>query len=279
MSDCFQTTKYFGETVNGRWEVEGFIGGGAFGSVYAARDKTTEHFPTAIKFAGGEALEKEDTIGCLRAEWRVLRYLNCASPHLRVPIVYEQGSHNGTEYIVMEKLGVSLQDWLNDRDRPVSNMRILKTLNEVFNIVRRLHENNVLHGDLSEKNIVFGRGRSDVDNLYIIDFGNSSEYNLHSSLFDDLGEICHIMIRMFRNGGDEPIPDCEKRGFFWESMATGRMKELVEKAFEIRRRLRTPIPNIVRELVHELFNGDEANYNRIENLFNQAIHAQREKLW
>ncbi|CAN8066619.1 unnamed protein product [Agarophyton chilense] len=280
MSDSSQHYDYNGETVNGRWKVGDFIGGGAFGSVYKARDRSRTHSSIVIKFAGGEPGEEEDTVRCLRTEYRVLRYLNHVDPYLRVPEVYERGRHNGTEYMVMKKLGASLQGRLDDRDRPVSNIRILQMCFELFKIVRRLHEKNVLHGDLSEENIVFGRGTSDGGNLYIIDFGNSSEYTFQTCL-DDLGELCHIMIKMFRNGIDGIIPDCERGGIYWNSLTNRQMRRMwenVEKAFNTRRRLHTPIPHIVRDLVQEILNRDDTNYNRIGHLFRQAIHAQREGL-
>ncbi|CAN8071055.1 unnamed protein product [Agarophyton chilense] len=276
MSDSSDYYDYNGETVNGRWKVGAFIGGGSFGSVYAARDNFGRHSSIVVKFAGGEPGEEEDTIGCLQTEWRVLRYLNNASPHLRVPIVYEHGSHNGIEYIVMKRLGKSLEEWFDTRDGPVSNIRILQMCFEIFNIVRRLHEKNVLHGDISEGNIVFGRGGSDGDNLYLIDFGNSSVYTSQASLYD-LGDICHIMIKMFRNEVDGIISHCELGGTFWDSLTDSQIRGMwdnVEKAFNKRRRLHTPIPPIVRELLHELLNRDGANYNTIGNLFRQAIHAQ-----
>ena len=83
------------------------------------------------------------------------------------------------EYFVFEKLGVSLQHLLTQGQ---GNLKFdLNTVCTIFDnmivSLYKLHENGFIHNDIKLENILIGDDyNSNLDKLYLIDFGISSEY-------------------------------------------------------------------------------------------------------
>ncbi|KAI0558974.1 hypothetical protein FGB62_174g06 [Gracilaria domingensis] len=279
MSSAFvHSPDYTGQTINGRWKIQYLIGIGGFGAVYAARDRLRRHSSVVIKFEYAHSeQELEEVRRCLREEWRHLRHLNQVAPHLQIPTVYENGTHDGTKYIVMTRFGASIEEWLEDRDRPASNYTILHITYQIYNIIRGMHQKRIAHGDVSERNILFGRSRNDRKSVFAIDLGNSGRDD-ESLEMDDVGELCHVMVKMFRNGVDGLIPDRHRGGIFWISLSAfqrDRILENLEKAFDSRESNGAPIPDPVRTLVQHVVSGDEIDYSRISRLLRRALREAK----
>ncbi|PXF41502.1 hypothetical protein BWQ96_08784 [Gracilariopsis chorda] len=269
------TDYYIGRTVNQRWRPSALIGVGGFGWVYSAIDLSSRHGSVVIKFAEADTEEEfPDSLTCLRTEYECLRRLNRDVPHLRVPTVYEWGSYEDTDYLVMKRLGYSVDSSLFARSRPASNYSILYTCNQVFNILRRLHERNVAHGDITLKNVVFGRS-GDRDNLYVIDFGSSRPAD-PDLVLDDVAELCHCMVLMFRNGVDGLVPDNEREGLLYDSLTAIQVQMIrrnLDRAFELRARQGTPIPQEVATIVRTVMSGNDIDHSELERLFLRALNG------
>ncbi|KAI0557564.1 Protein kinase [Gracilaria domingensis] len=269
---------YTGQTINGRWKILYLIGIGGFGAVYAARDRLRRHSSVVLKFEYAHSEQEVDEVRrSLGEEWRNLRHLNRVAPNLPIPTVYENGTHNGTKYIAMTRFGASIEEWLEDREGPASNYRILHITYQIYNIIRCMHQEHIAHGDISERNILFGRNRNDRQSVYAIDLGNSGRDD-ESIEMEDLGELCHVMVKMFRNGVDGLVPDQHRGGVFWISLSAFQRNlilENLEKAFDLRKSNGVPIPDPVRTLVNYVVSGDEIDYSRISRLLRRALREAK----
>lgn len=89
-----------------------------------------------------------------------------------IPWVYDYKQYEGIEYMVMERLGDSL-DKIAERypGKKLSKVDILFVGIQAIRRLRDLHENGILHRDVKPENLVMGNRRSNQQIVHIIDFG------------------------------------------------------------------------------------------------------------
>ncbi|MHB1952904.1 MAG: protein kinase domain-containing protein [Sulfobacillus sp.] len=80
------------------------------------------------------------------------------------PRVYEAWMTDGAGFIVMERLKITLKQYL----RTYGGLSVMQML-ELIGLVEQMHASGIYHGDLYDQNIALN-GR---DKFYIIDFGKS----------------------------------------------------------------------------------------------------------
>ncbi len=84
---------------------------------------------------------------------------------------------NGTAYLVMEYLdGDTLEGYMRERQSPLPVELANRTVKEIGNALVRIHENMLLHRDVSPDNIIYTSHRE----LKLIDFGATRVYALNS---------------------------------------------------------------------------------------------------
>ena len=110
------------------------------------------------------------------------------------PKVYGEGTHEGKPYIILEKLGPSIDDLFTRRFGEFSLLTVMNIGISLINLIKKMHEKGFVHCDLKPDNILIGidnEGASNVNQLHLIDFGISKAY------LDDQGN--HVpMIRGHR---------------------------------------------------------------------------------
>lgn len=154
----------------GRYKLEGEIGRGAMGAVFAARDPTIGR-AVAIKTMAlsrefqGEALED--------ARVRFFREAELAGrlQHRDIVTIYDAGEEGGLAYIAMERLnGHDLSEYVLPAQRlPVPV--VLRVLARVAEALAYAHEVGVVHRDVKPANIVVDLDR---DVVKVTDFGIAS---------------------------------------------------------------------------------------------------------
>jgi predicted Ser/Thr protein kinase len=145
--------------VLGRYRIEGELGIGGMGAVYAAFDSELER-RVALKLLlrAGSA---ESRARLLR-EARALAKLS----HPNVVSVYEVGTHDGNDYVAMELVdGTNLADWLR------AERRDTKQIVAVFAAAARglaaAHAQGLVHRDFKPHNVL----RSKSGRVLVTDFG------------------------------------------------------------------------------------------------------------
>ncbi len=151
------------QLVGERYRLDTEIGTGGTAVVWLAWDLITDR-PRALKLllpvSGPGAEERRER---MRAEARALASLD----HPHVVRVFDQGVHEGRDYIVMEYAeGGSLADELA-REGPLAPHRALQLMRQVLDALAAAHDAGMVHRDVKPANVLL-RG---PDEAALSDFG------------------------------------------------------------------------------------------------------------
>ncbi len=146
----------------GRFVVQGRLGAGAMGVVYAAYDPQLGRRVAVKLLASGSGGPDEAWQGRLLREAQALAKLS----HPNVVQIHEVGAHAGGVFLAMEfVLGVSLQTWLTRQQR--SWREILAVFVEAGRGLAAAHTAGLVHRDVKPENILVG----DDGRVRVVDFG------------------------------------------------------------------------------------------------------------
>ena len=138
----------------GKYSILGALGKGGYGKVFLARDLLTLE-TVAIKVSSNQKL--------LSKEYKILSTLNKTKGFMKV---YEYGSANKADYIVMENLGKSLYYCNGD------NLLSLKSVSaigiEVISKLEILHKNFIIHRDVKPQQFLLS---PDKTSIVLVDYG------------------------------------------------------------------------------------------------------------
>ena len=189
-----------GTILNARYEIEGLLGGGAFGLVYRTRHTylntivaIKELFPRDIVVRQGKAVHPvseadaaiyQKVLNSFRKEGRNLASLGSCSSIVQCSDYFEE---NGTGYLVMEYIeGRSLRAIARSyrrNDQTFSEASLISLLNELLKGLRDVHKAGIQHMDIKPENI-YVRETERVDELsnpVLLDFGASRSQTGHST--------------------------------------------------------------------------------------------------
>ena len=170
-------------TALGEFTITGVIGEGGFGTVYLAHEKTLdrtvaikEYLPVTIAARSGDHSvivrsegNREAYAAGLQSFMREAR-LQARFSHPAMLEVYRVWEQNGTAYMAMRYYpGESLRDLRRSTSSSITidEAWIKRILLPVFDAVRELHSQNVLHRDVSPDNILILPSGAPV----LLDFG------------------------------------------------------------------------------------------------------------
>jgi len=156
----------------GPYQILSLVGAGGMGEVYRARDPRLRR-DVAIKVLPSECAENRELLKRLEHEARAVGQLN----HPNIVAVYDFGSEDGLEYVVMELLeGETLGKKLVSG--PLSPQEALDYAAQIAHGLAAAHEKNIIHRDLKPDNIFITRdGR-----VKILDFGLAREVPVENVL-------------------------------------------------------------------------------------------------
>jgi eukaryotic-like serine/threonine-protein kinase len=144
----------------GPYEIESAAGAGGMGEVYRARDTRLER-TVAVKILPAHLAGSPDLKQRFEREARAISSLS----HPHICRLYDVGSQNGTDYLVMEYLeGETLADRLMKGPLPLEQM--LKVGGEVADALDKAHRQGIVHRDLKPGNIMLTKAGAKL-----MDFG------------------------------------------------------------------------------------------------------------
>jgi serine/threonine protein kinase len=160
-----------GRTIAGKYQIDAFLGGGAMGAVYRARQRALEKV-IAIKVMHQEHAKDGMFAARFQREAKAASRLD----HPNAMRVFDFGEEpDGLLYIAMEFLDgrdlfrVIVEDW------PLSPARIVGLLGQALAALAVAHDMGVVHRDLKPENIMVLRGTDDegrvADLVKVCDFG------------------------------------------------------------------------------------------------------------
>ncbi|MBI5489941.1 MAG: protein kinase [Deltaproteobacteria bacterium] len=159
-----------GSIIDGRYRLLDKIGAGGMGSVWLAEKLATyERF--AIKFIHQHALGDDSYCARFSREVQVLRGLR----HPNIVDVFDwslpEPGRQPSAYVVMELLeGEPLQDVLKRRNRIPPGL-LVRIMLQVLDGIAAVHEQGIVHRDLSPANIFLVKTPNPVPRVKILDFG------------------------------------------------------------------------------------------------------------
>ena len=146
------------------------IGGGSFGQIYSAKYKNNWF---ALKFE-----QKNQNQNLLENEGHIMSYLQ--SKYL--PYIYSFGQSGEFNVLVMELMGKSLENiFENSNPKKFSVNCVAKLGLQMIEILRFIHNKNIIHRDIKPDNFVVGKNDKNK-NLYILDFGLAKKYRSSKTL-------------------------------------------------------------------------------------------------
>ncbi len=144
----------------GPYEIQSQLGAGGMGEVYRARD-TRLGRDVAVKVLPAHLSSNPDLRVRLEREARAISALQ--DPHICA--LYDIGSQDGTDYLVMELLeGETLADRL--RKGPLPLKQALEYGIEIAGALEKAHKNGIVHRDLKPGNIMLTKSGTKL-----LDFG------------------------------------------------------------------------------------------------------------
>jgi serine/threonine protein kinase len=149
------------EVLGGRYELRGVLGRGGMAEVRNGWD-TRLGRPVAIKLLHPLFSTEPDNRRRFEVEARAAAVLN----HPHIVCVHDSGEHNGTPYIVMERLS---ERTLGDAIAagPMPQQRVRTILDDVLSALTAAHAAGILHRDIKPANILF----TDLGETKVADFG------------------------------------------------------------------------------------------------------------
>src|SRR5271167_2904645 len=144
----------------GPYEIQSPLGAGGMGEVYRARDTRLDRI-VAIKILSTHLSSNPEIKQRFEREARAISSLN----HPNICHLYDIGSQDGTDYLVMEFLeGETLFDRL--RKGPLPLNELLKIGTEISEALEVAHRNGIVHRDLKPGNVMLTKGGAKL-----MDFG------------------------------------------------------------------------------------------------------------
>ncbi len=163
-----------GDLLRGRYLIQGLLGQGGMGVVYAAidqyrLDRSSDDQKVALKLLHTEVIKRPRLFAELRREFQHLQSLS----HPNIVRVHEFDRDGDLAFFTMEYLsGALLSQVLPARgSRPLHRSYALAIIRDTGSAVAHAHARGVVHGDLNPGNIFI----TDNGEVRILDFGASHQ--------------------------------------------------------------------------------------------------------
>lgn len=151
-----------GQTIDARYVIEKRIARGGMATVYRARDTRLDR-PVALKIMYPHLAESTDFVARFRREARAAAKLT----HPGVVAVYDQGSAQGSSYLVMELIkGPNLRTYLRSQGC-LTVGEALKITKEILQALAAAHRSGLIHRDVKPENVLL----PETGQVKVADFG------------------------------------------------------------------------------------------------------------
>jgi len=152
------------------------LGSGSFGEIFLAIN-LQDNTEVAIKL---ESLHSKRFQ--LEFEARLYEYLYKKDPnnYTGLPRVYNFGTEHEFNYMIMEKLGPSLEDLFNKCNKRFSMKTVIMIADQMIQRIQFLHSRRFIHRDIKPGNFLVGLGKEE-HMIYISDLGLAKRYMIHGN--------------------------------------------------------------------------------------------------
>lgn len=150
--------------IAGKYNIIKKISEGSFGCVFQGKNIRTQQ-DVAIKIE----IKKSD-IKTLKTEAKIYQLLKeeTGFPHLKW-----YGTNENINYLVIDLLGFSLDDLVKQNGKFKEKEVVMLGI-QMFELLKKLHEKELIHRDIKPNNFLFGRNAKNV--LHLVDMGFCKRY-------------------------------------------------------------------------------------------------------
>ena len=154
-------------TFQDKYQVLITLGSGSFGEVYLIKDRFTEKIMAA-------KVESSKLRSRLFIEYMVYRHLTKGEPIVGIPKAYKYFQTREKNIMLMEQLGVSLDEAHESRGNRFSIGTTGLIGIQILKLIQQVHDKGIIHRDIKPNN--FMMGLDDPEVVYMLDFGLSKKY-------------------------------------------------------------------------------------------------------
>jgi eukaryotic-like serine/threonine-protein kinase len=222
-----------GALVGGRYRVRGRVARGGMSIVYDAIDERLGR-TVALKIIQPDHARDRRFRQHFADEAKAVARLT----HPNVVAVYDEGTHDGLPYLVMEFVrGRTLREILNERRRldPVESLAVLE---QVLAALAAAHRAGMVHRDVKPENVLVAappNGSGDLIDavVKVADFGLAGAAEAANTTGALLATAAYVAPELVRDGRADPRADVYSTGVMLFEMLTGRVPFEGERAAEV----------------------------------------------
>lgn len=207
-----------GKILAGRYEILEKIGEGGMALVYKARCNLLNRY-VAVKVLKPEYAKDDTFVKRFRAEAQSAASL----AHPNIVSVYDVGSEDGINYIVMELLeSKTLKDYIEEHGA-MPNDLVLKVSAQIASALEAAHKAHIIHRDIKPQNIILNKNMV----AKVTDFGIAKITNVPSatitSFGSTMGSVHYFSPEHAKGGYTDEKSDIYSLGVVMYEMATGKL--------------------------------------------------------
>lgn len=216
-----------GRVLEGRYRIDGRIARGGMATVYRGLDVRLDRV-VAIKVMHPGLAEDADFLARFTREAKAAARLNSAN----VVGVFDQGSHDGLAFLVMELVpGRTLRDLIAERGR-LSPAQALSVLEPVLLALGAAHRAGLVHRDVKPENVLLG----DDGTVKVADFGlaravEAASHTVTRGLL--IGTVAYLAPEQVTAGSADERTDVYAAGVLLFEMLTGGVPYAGDTAFSV----------------------------------------------
>ncbi len=243
--------KYIGKWLGGRYEIIDVVGVGGMAVVYRARDTVLGRY-VAVKILKDEFAKDAE----IRKRFSIESQAVAKLSHHNIVSVFDVGSENGVDYIVMELIeGVTLKEYLKKKGR-LTWQEALFFAQQLCRALSHAHSRGIIHQDIKPQNVIILRdGTAKLTDFGIASFATTQETRV---VQEAIGSVHYISPEQAKGSKIDYRTDIYSLGVVMYEMLTGKLPFEGETALQVVMQHLNAVPLAPSELAPGIPKGLDA---------------------